>query len=237
MESNLDDRVVECSFEPETERYGGTEILGHSLDFFCLSSAYALHQTERTPGMAKSRLLAQGMRALMRQALGFAASQEELLRLMAYTADGQWRGPSPLLDRADREFDRRSEEYARLVAEEINLFLELQRRSRLSATMLTDGALLLNQHTRNASGPIRSRILYSQLHMTWNRMGIFKPEEVYLGRILWLAIQHLSETEDNLNSLLTSAFAQSRIRCKGGFEALIPASLAQLARSSHTRGE
>jgi thiopeptide-type bacteriocin biosynthesis protein len=224
------DRVIEYPFEPETQRYGGSDLLGQSLDFFCLTSAYVLQQLDLNCGVPKSRLLALSLRALVRQSLGFAAGEGEFSRLMAYAVNGEWRGRSPLEERADREFEARQEEYVRLLAEEIALFLDSRARRRLANAMLADGALLLKQGIRDADAPARWRILSSQLHMTWNRMGLQNLEEIYLGRILWRAVRHLADSNGGLRSSLTEALTVTRIRCKGGFETLIPASLAQLAR-------
>jgi thiopeptide-type bacteriocin biosynthesis protein len=224
------DRVIESPFEPETQRYGGAELLGQSLDFFCLTSAFVLQQIELNRGIPRSRLLALSMRALVRQALGFAAAEDDFSRLMAYPVNGKWRDHSPLEERADLEFEARQEDYIRLLAEEIAFSLDSQARSRLADTMLKDGALLLKQGIRNASSPVRWRILRSQLHMTWNRMSLQNLEEIYLGRILWRAVQHLADSNPSLRSSLTDALTQPKIRCKGGFETLIPASLTQLAQ-------
>jgi thiopeptide-type bacteriocin biosynthesis protein len=227
---DLSDRMIQHPFEPETERYGGAELLGQSLDFFCLTSAYVLRQIELHHGVPKSRLLALSMRALVRQALGFAADEDELSRLVAYAVNRESRSRSPLEERADWEFAARQEDYVRLLAEEIAFFLDSRARSRLTDTMLADGALLLKQGTRGASGPARWRILSSQLHMTWNRIGLQNLEESYLGRILWRAVRHLIDSKDGLRSSLAVALAQPRIQCKGGLETLIPKGIAQLAR-------
>jgi len=41
-----DNSIAEIPFEPETERYGGAERIGKSIDFFALSSARALRLLE-----------------------------------------------------------------------------------------------------------------------------------------------------------------------------------------------
>ena len=231
-EFNCDDdcgcRVIESPFEPETQRYGGTEAIRHSFDFFCLTSAFALQQIERTRGEAKSKLLALNLRVLVRQVLGFAADENDLLRLTAYMVNGEWRGRLPLEERADREFERRAEDYVRLLAEEIEYFLDPEARSRLGDGMLTDAALLLNQRLRGVSDQGRWRIMGSQIHMTWNRMGIRNLEEVYLGRILWRALQDVVRSDNPLRSIVTGALADPKIHCEAGFDAMIPAGLSQL---------
>jgi hypothetical protein len=196
-----------------------------------------LQQIECNHGVAKSRLLALSLRALVRQALGFALGEDELSRLVAYVANGEWRGHSSLLERADREFEGRQEEYVRLLSEEIGLFLNPEARSRLGDAMLADGALLLSQSTRSASNPVRWRILSSQLHMTWNRMGIRNLEEVYLGRILWRAVRHLVDTDNGLGPSLAEALTQPKIRCKGGFDWRAPyAKGERMSNQSHVVG-
>lgn len=219
-------RVIAAPFEPETERYGGTELLGHSMDFFCLSSVHALQHVERH--QEKPRLLALALRTLVRQALGFVSDANELARLMAYAVNGEWKRRTPLEERADREFEERREDYLRLLAEEIEG--SFQSGARLTDTLLAEGALLLSQLTRGADSPVRWRIQSSQLHMTWNRMGIQNLEEIYLGRILWRAARHALDVRDDLRSTLAAALARRQIQSKGGFETLIGESLAQLAK-------
>ena len=220
-------RIIAAPFEPETERYGGTELLGHSLDFFCLSSVHTLQQVERHQD--KPRLLALALRTLVRQALGFVSEANELARLTAYTVNGDWKRRTPLEERADREFEGRREDYLRLLAEEIEGSFQSGAR-RLTDMLLAEGALLLSQLTRGADGPVRWRIQSSQLHMTWNRMGIRNLEEIYLGRILWRAVRHALDARDDLRSALAAALARRQIQSQGGFETLIGESLAQLAK-------
>lgn len=223
--------VVESPFDPETQRYGGSELLEHSLEFFCLTSAYVLQQIGQHQGMTKSKLLALALRALVRQMLGFATDENELARLVGYAADPEWELSTLMEKRADQEFESRKDEYLRLLAEEIEYATDMQARSRLAETMLTDGALLLSRRIRNASDPVRFRILSSQLHMTWNRMGIRRLEEIYLGRILWRAVGHVVASDSSLRSSLADILTQRKSRCEDEFETLVSASLAQLVRS------
>jgi hypothetical protein len=96
-------------FVPETERYGGPDLLPGSLDFFALSSARALELLAQPGEGAESLPLSSALQLLVRQALGFSRSCEELVALLEYSLprDGTapeaiarkvdvWEAPSPL---------------------------------------------------------------------------------------------------------------------------------------------
>src|SRR5262249_527220 len=63
-------------FQPEIDRYGGEELMPHSLDFFCVSSLAALDLLQSCGAWNRSRLLAEAARLLFAQAVGFAGSLE-----------------------------------------------------------------------------------------------------------------------------------------------------------------
>ncbi len=225
-------RMIEFPFVPETERYGGAEFIGHSLDFFCLTSTYVLQQLESNRSLERSKLLAVALRVLVRQTAGFAADENEIASLAAYAVNGEWQRFPPLEARADREFEGQMQDYVRLFIEEVECSLGSQACLRLADTMITDGALLLSQQIRSASGPVRWRILTSQLHMTWNRMGIRNLEEIYLGRILWRSVRHVIDSNDSLRSSLVETLTRTRFRYKDDFETLISTSLSHMGRAA-----
>jgi hypothetical protein len=185
-----DNSVAEIPFEPEVERYGGVDLLDGSLEYFYWSSACVLHLAARHRGMDKPRLLSLGLRLLWRQALGFAAGREDLARLAAYMA-GRRQG-DPLVERADQEFATRGDSYTRLLREEIEILRDGGALAESPGFLLAAAARHLREAIRGADGEARWRILGSQLHMTANRLGLLKLEELYLGRLLWRALHDVS---------------------------------------------
>jgi hypothetical protein len=229
-----DNSVIELPFHPEVERYGGAELLEHSLRFFCLSSAYVLRQVERHPEAAKPHLLGLALRALLGQALGFAINREELSRLVTY-ADGQ--GESVLAQRANQELERDREGYLRLLREEVESAGDPEALESITESMLTDAARLLRRRIRGASGPVQWQILGSQLHMTANRMGLLRAEEIYVGRILRSILQHASESDAALRSSLEDLVSNSRLHWKGGLKNMASAALRQLVQPLELEAE
>ena len=207
--------VASVPFEPEVERYGGPDLIGSSLDFFCVSSAYALDLISRHEGEPRPRRLSHAMRALLRQALGFAAGGRELPAIAAYAAAGTGPGTSLLLARADQEFARSPEDYLALIQEEI----EISRDS-----LLTAAAQVLESRLRGTADPAWWRVVGSQLHMTANRLDLMNVEELYLGQILRRALERAATPP--------AALPVSPGSGDNGLAALAASSLAWLAAST-----
>ncbi len=223
-----DNSLVELPFQPEVERYGGPGLLAHSLDFFCVSSSYVLSLLEQYENQPRASRLSHAMLALLRQALGFTADSDELCRLVAYAALGNNPASSLLTERADREFERRREDYIALVCEEVERFHEPVAHAQLTEYLLADAARALGWCIRGASGPVRWQIVSSQLHMTLNRMGLMGAEEAYLGHILRRAIEGASGANPGLVSTLGSFATASGIPDEDRLGMLAVASLSQL---------
>lgn len=204
--------VVEVPFEPEVERYGGPDLIGSSLDFFCVSSAHVLDLISRHAEEPRPRRLSHAMRALLRQALGFAAGGRELPAIAAYAAAGQGPGTSLLLVRADQEFARCPEDYLDLVREETEAS---------QGSPLTAAARALERRLRGTADPAWWRIVGSQLHMTANRLGLMNVEELYLGQILRRALERAGAPPEPAG------------RDGDDLAALAASSLAWLAASTH----
>lgn len=190
------DAAVEIPFSAEVERYGGPELIGHSLDYFCVSSAYVLRLACSQECDTRARRLTHGMIALLRQALGFAADAGELPRLVAFPCPPNDGCTAPLIARAEREFERCRDDYLALVSREIESSSDTATRTRLDDRLLTEAAQCLARRIRETRDSVRWRILTSQLHMTSNRIGLINLEEVYVGHILRRALtclSHLSE--------------------------------------------
>jgi hypothetical protein len=168
-------------FVPETDRYGGPELIGASLDFFALSSVRALGFAHASGAEPRSRQLPRVLRALAEQALGFARSEPELLHLLNYAAVGEKHPLAPFAAHGDRAFEEQPEAFRHLLQETFALGT--------GETTALEEARWLTDRIHHAAPPVRERILKSHMHMTANRLGIRNPEEAFLCRILWRAAQ------------------------------------------------
>jgi Lantibiotic biosynthesis dehydratase C-term len=237
-----DNSIAKVPFRPEVERYGGDELLGHSLAFFAVSSVHALRLVEAHASDDKPRFLAAALRALLRQALGSAADVAELHGLLAdgHVPDGR----SLPIQRADAEFARQPDAYAGLLAAEIEALRERTSpdgQCRREDFMLTEAALRLYACLRDTSGSRRQQILSSQLHMTANRIGLQGWEEIYLRRILCKAVQHLSRADPAAWGCLRQAALPQEEAAGAKLEDLAAACLeglfaAPAKRGSHATG-
>jgi hypothetical protein len=225
-----DNSLVELPFRPEVERYGGERLIERSLELFALSSACALALLETHASEPRSRFLAAVLRALLRQALGFAADPEELARLVAFASPGDG-GPPLLIDRADREFERQPDSYVQLVAEEIESACSPDPPRALDGFLLTEASRRLDRHLQGASAPVRWRAASSHIHMTANRLGLKNAEEVYLGRILWRAARQVSISDPSLCQRLRETVRTPEGSPDDSLETLIPPSFEQLFAS------
>ena len=178
-----DNSLLEFPFRPETNRYGGPDLLQASLDFFTVSSLEALAFLNRHASAPKSRQLPWMFRLLFRQAAGFAADMDELNSILRY-AEISWGKEFPnIVEKADATFQAQRDIFISLIKEEIRIcFDEPSPRPEL-----LEAARLLGQATKEVSSDRRWVIGGSQLHMTANRMAASNPEEVYLSRLLFRA--------------------------------------------------
>jgi lantibiotic biosynthesis dehydratase-like protein len=215
--------LQELPFRPEAERYGGADLLEHSLDFFQLSSIQALRFLGCSRENSRGQKLTIIFRLLVRQALGFARDTEHLLALFAYPA-ALWGGSLPgIAKRGDDAFERQRRALRSLLREEVDAFLS----SSVSASF--EPARQLAWEIRSAGEPARSRIETSQMHMTANRLGLTNQEEVYLSRLLMHAAQDLADVEPAFWSRLQEHFSQSSSPSQesGGLRELLPPMVAQ----------
>lgn len=183
-----DNSLREVPFRPETERYGGPDLLDHSLDFFTLSSVSALRFLEAHGGEPRPRQLSEAFRMLARQALGCARTPEELQHLLQAPVESWGEPMAPAADRADQLFDRHRQDLLGLLRAEVESL----------ASPETEAARRLAREIGDAGEDVRRRICTSQLHMTANRLGIEGAEEVYLARLLWRSARELAESAPDL---------------------------------------
>lgn len=184
-----DNTFHEFPFIPETERYGGGNLIESSLDFFALSSYQAFHFIAVYLAEPRPRQLTAIMRLLFRQAFGMAHREEELNLLLASRASFTLPG-DPLLSRADDAFERQPDIYRSLLKREIETVANDQH-----FCWFVEASRRLSNELRSANDVLRRSIGLSQMHMTANRLGLRNQEEVYLGRILWRAAADLASSE------------------------------------------
>ncbi len=181
-----DNSFLAMPFRPEIERYGGPELLPHSLDFFTASSSTVLDLQDEQP---RSRR-AVAFQVLACQALSFARDPEDLAVLLRYAID-LWGGTMPhAIAQAERIFAEQKCLFGRLFRNQ----WERQEAASLDSSgageilpRLRAASRLLSRSIRVADLPTHQRIGVSQLHMTANRLGLSNAEEVYLGRLLELS--------------------------------------------------
>lgn len=197
-----DNSVREVPFAPETERYGGPELLEPSLDLFTLSSVAALEAAAEHRGEPRSRRLTGALRLLARQALGHARDAAELGALAAYAAHPAQAAFHGFAARADESFGRRADDLCGLLAREMLSLLEP------APAPLLAGARCLGRELAAAAPAARRRALASHLHMTANRLGLRNAEEVYVSRLLERAVRELAEREPALWSSIDEALRE-----------------------------
>jgi len=205
-----DNSFFVTSFRPETQRYGGPELLDESLDFFAISSWAALDFLARHGKRPRAAQLAAMFRMLLQQAIGLAENEEELLNLLGY-AIAAWGEQFPgALNKAGDVFLAQGDVFRSLVRSEVESALASPGDG---AEEDMPGPLLLGHASRRLSQAIgrpdgegRSSVCVSQLHMTANRLGLSNAEEVYLGCLLRTVLEEIvrgdGEERARLRSLL-----------------------------------
>jgi Lantibiotic biosynthesis dehydratase C-term len=185
-----DNALLEIPFEPETERYGGADLLSGSLDFFARSSARALQLLTRQASTAKGDWLAVALRLQVRHQLGFARGVEELKSFISARQAGASESASRIRMHADQVFERNEGRLPLLVRNEIERLA-----GDLSPLDDSEAARQLSHQLADAAEATRLNVFRSQIHMTANRLGLRNVDEVYLARLLWRALQRLEAAD------------------------------------------
>lgn len=211
--------LVPLPFVPETARYGGPELLGASLDFFCLSSLCALSAIAdgelETPGRRWTRAI----RVLFRQAWGFAGGDPaELLSLLSYRLPVGDALVDALLERADTSFDKNPGSYVSLVRGELLQLDAAEGGAGLTPAVFVEAARRLSHQVRAADPASRWQLTTSQLHMSANRLLHPPSDELYMLRILWRACRGLAEAEPATWQSLHQKEAQRKVESAGRAE-------------------
>jgi hypothetical protein len=176
----------------EVNRYGGPDRFPHALDFFALSSVEALAFLAAHAGVPSGRRLAQAARLLAAQAWGAAAGEQGFVELLGYAADMLPEGAAAgVVASADLAFSQQGGAYVLLLRDELTS-LAAEPELRGHGAHLADAARRFAGELEGADAAQRREVLGSLSHMTANRLGLRNLEEVYLGRILSLAVQQLA---------------------------------------------
>lgn len=175
-------------FVPETQRYGGPDLLAHSLDYFGISSAHVLRFLERHADSPQTKRLPAIVRHLVAEAAGFAANADEALHILAPHVEGFGDGMQRLLERADNTYQSQTAGFGQLVRDALE-----------SNDVLTTAAMLGASIHANST-ETRLRIARSQVHMSANRFGLTNVEEAYIRRMAWLATNAVFVEETSLRA-------------------------------------
>jgi len=197
--------VLPRPFELELERYGGSDYLPLSLEFFCLSSMAALDWFEHHADEPRSRQLPALMGLLTSQAVALARSLDELTMLLDYFAG--WRAPMDApIRRGDRTFESRSD----LLTSFLRLHIETSLSAVAPQEALIAGARALSTATLGLVPKTRNEILLSQMHMTANRLGLRNREESYVTQILQRALNELVQGDPSYARDLDARLARQQ---------------------------
>ena len=165
----------------------------------------------------RARQLPLILRMLLGEALGFAADIEELLALLASPFEDRQEAVKPLVERGDRLFAEQKEAFSRLLRADVEAHLGAAPPAALAGLDLFEPARTLAAAWGPVPAATRLRIAGSQTHMSANRLGLRNPEEVYLGRVLWLAARELYARDEALWQSLTSRLGRHpEVACREG---------------------
>lgn len=207
-----DNTLVAAPVEFEVERYGGARLFGHSLDFFSLSSLYALEALPRNGEAPQAVRLAAASRAMIRLAWGLARDVDGIGALAGWAVRGYAGSLDAFARRGDEAFERGREALCARVRGELVALAS----SGNGPDCLGAAAEGLARATRRADEARRWRIAWSHLHMAANRLGLRNPEEVYLGQMLRRAVEAVSSEEPalwrNLRDAHRARHEASRVR-------------------------
>ena len=223
-------------FRPEVQRYGGPSRLQASLDFFTLSSAATIELSSRDRAISRSAQLAHALRLLLRQAIGFADDEAELLALVSYAVNWWGEMLPRVCEKADIVARSQREDFLHLLHHSLTGVRSLQT-GRASSGLLSDllvaGAGRLSAVLATVDRNSRARIGCSQLHMTASRLGLSNAEEVYLSRLLTLTLEEVrADSKEDLSWIgkrMTRGATESQAEALSN---LIPAALATLVEGS-----
>ncbi|WP_017601287.1 thiopeptide-type bacteriocin biosynthesis protein [Nocardiopsis lucentensis] len=184
-----DGDVVDAVYAPETERYGGPEALEVCEDFFCVSTRISLAVLRAAPRPDQRLVVAADLTALAFGVLGFS-DVEAVGQARGYYFGWDYsaevaRGDDRAREAAERLFHSapsrwsgRRDQVERLVAAEGDSTHHLWHRALRETVTRLRGMELTNDLTR---------VVWSLLHMTHNRLGLDIEDERLLAWLLSLS--------------------------------------------------
>lgn len=203
-----DNSVQVVGFDPETGRYGGSERLSVSLDFFTASSLEALSFHRLCGEQPRSRQLTAALRVLLGLAWGLSTTADQLVELAGYAQRERDPLVEAVLDRGDQAFAGQEEQLVAVASSDLG---DLEQEADAGAPgkrgWFPEAARRFVASIA-AGTPPAGQVLVSQLHMTANRLGLTHPEEVYLSRLLTRSLERVEEREPELWRRLGTARPQ-----------------------------
>jgi len=208
-----DNTFLSVPFRPELERYGGADLLARSLDAFTASSIEALRFLSAHHAEPLSRRLVLALRVLLRQALYFAADEEELSSPMGYAVQTWGDSFQGILEKGERVFSQQREVFGKVLETEIAALAGCGQTDELT---LGVAVRRLSLALAGKERSVRWRIGGSHLHMTANRLGLSNPEEVYIGQLLTASAKYFLTPGSGLQHDLRQALANRGLPPSGG---------------------
>lgn len=179
---------TEKPFQPETDRYGGADLLPYSLDLFAWSSASSLGLFRDHVQLAEtSRLMSLAFRELTSYVLGFSRDASDIERLVQYPTT-RWETVDRLAQKGDSVFNKQKTQFLKLFKKEAKGAFE-------SGAEWSNFGSTRQLRSQIGETQYRSRILRSHLHMLSNRLGLNQAYEIYVSRLLWRTVRALAEEE------------------------------------------
>jgi len=164
-----DNCLISFAFAPEINRYGGAELLTHSLNVFNFTSIEALTLVLHRRSQTRTEIFSSSIRALVRFSLVLAEGPEDMTAL--------W-GPEKRASADSRQEIQARQRLAQLLQEELQTISQEQWRLWQAA------GNSLRQQLAGLQGSMRISILRSHLHMFANRLDISNAVENGLGALL-----------------------------------------------------
>jgi len=175
----------EVPFRPEVERYGGADLLAHSLDYFSVSSICALSLICADYSYGHATQLGLMFKTLARQAFHLAQSSEMFLELLGY-GERAWGGHmAPILNHVDAIYEKSPARFIKVIND------AAQPGSTFRDVLIADSSYALAKKISCSASSTQIKV--SHLHMTANRLGLSNIEELYWSRTLTRAAKSMTK--------------------------------------------
>lgn len=186
-----DNSLRRFPFRFEVERYGGEAFLDHSLDLFTFSSVKVLELLEQETALSRGQALSRMLRLVVEQAWGLAEEPRELIDLVGYGVNFMGAYLPGCVEQGDRVYAQRRDQFRQLLERQLEDLAEDAAAGSRHPLSFAEAGRRFAREIRDLPYETRWFIGASHIHMTANRLGFFNPEEVYLCRLLRLAIEEL----------------------------------------------